>query len=76
MWLYTFLIAIGSLIVLIPNAPLISIMWISQVINGMMLPFVLIFMLLLINKTELMGEYTNSKTFNSIAWGTTVIMIC
>jgi Mn2+/Fe2+ NRAMP family transporter len=75
MWLYTFLIAIGSLIVLIPNAPLISIMWISQVINGMMLPFVLIFMLLLINKTELMGEYTNSKTFDRIAWGTTVIMI-
>lgn len=75
MWLYTFLIAIGSLIVLIPNAPLISIMWISQVINGMMLPFVLIFMLFLVNKKELMGEYTNSKTFNRIAWGTTVIMI-
>jgi NRAMP (natural resistance-associated macrophage protein)-like metal ion transporter len=75
MWLYTFLIAMGSLIVLIPNAPLISIMWVSQVINGIMLPFVLIFMLLLINKTELMGEYTNSKTFNRIAWGTTVIMM-
>jgi len=75
LWLYTILIAIGALIVLIPNAPLISIMWISQVINGMMLPFVLIFMLFLINKTELMGEYTNSKTFNRIAWGTTVIMI-
>jgi len=75
MWLYTFLIAIGSLIVLMPNAPLISIMWISQVINGVMLPFVLIFMLFLVNKKELMGEYTNSKTFNRIAWGTTVIMI-
>jgi NRAMP (natural resistance-associated macrophage protein)-like metal ion transporter len=75
MWLYTILIAIGSLIVLLPNAPLISIMWISQVINGVMLPFVLIFMLFLINKTELMGDYTNSKTFNTIAWVTTVIMI-
>ena len=75
MWLYTFLIAIGALIVLIPNAPLIAIMWISQVINGMMLPFVLIFMLSLINKPELMGDYTNSKTFNRIAWATTVIMI-
>lgn len=75
MWLYTILIAIGSLIVLIPNAPLIAIMWISQVINGIMLPFVLIFMLLLINKTELMGDYKNSKLFNRIAWATTVIMI-
>ncbi len=75
MWLYTILITIGSLIVLIPNAPLIAIMWISQVINGIMLPFVLIFMLLLINKKELMEDYTNSKTFNRIAWTTTVIMI-
>lgn len=75
MWLYTFLIAIGSLIVLIPNAPLIAIMWISQVINGIMLPFVLIFMLFLINKPELMGDYTNSTMFNRIAWVTTVTMI-
>jgi NRAMP (natural resistance-associated macrophage protein)-like metal ion transporter len=75
MWLYTMLIVIGALIVLIPKAPLIAIMWISQVINGVMLPFVLIFMLLLINKPELLGDYTNSKTFNRIAWATTVIMI-
>lgn len=75
MWLYTFLIVVGSLIILIPNAPLIAIMWISQVINGVMLPFVLIFMLSLINKTELMGEYTNSKTFNRIAWATAIVMI-
>ncbi|HXX53527.1 MAG TPA: divalent metal cation transporter, partial [Thermodesulfovibrionales bacterium] len=75
MWLYTVLIAIGASIVLIPNAPLIAIMWVSQVINGVMLPFVLIFMLLLINKGELMGAYTNSKTFNRIAWATTDIMI-
>ena len=75
MWLYTILIVIGALIVLIPRAPLISIMWVSQVLNGMMLPFVLIFMLLLINKKELMEDYTNSKTFNRIAWTTTVVMI-
>ena len=75
MWLYTILIAIGSLIVLVPNAPLIAIMWISQVINGVMLPFVLIFMLFLINKKDLMEDYTNSKTFNRIAWATTIIMV-
>lgn len=75
MWLYTLLIGIGALIVLIPNAPLIAIMWVSQVVNGVMLPFVLIFMLSLINRRDLMEEYTNSKTFNVIAWVTTLIMI-
>jgi len=75
MWLYTILIAIGALIVLIPNAPLMSIMWISQVINGMMLPPVLILMLFLINKEELMAQYRNSRTFNGIAWATVGIMI-
>jgi len=75
MWLYTILIGIGALIVMFPNAPLIPIMWISQVINGMMLPFVLIFMLLLINKKELMENYVNSNTFNRIAWTATALMI-
>lgn len=75
MWLYTILIVIGAVIVLIPNSPLIAIMWISQVINGIMLPFVLLFMLMLINRQDLMEAYTNSKAFNSIAWVTVVIMI-
>ena len=75
MWLYTGIIAIGALIILIPNAPLIPIMLISQVVNGVMLPFVLIFMLLLINNKGIMGDFTNSKTFNIIAWATVVIMI-
>jgi NRAMP (natural resistance-associated macrophage protein)-like metal ion transporter len=75
MWLYTGIIAVGALIILIPNAPLIPIMLVSQVVNGVMLPFVLIFMLLLINNRELMGEYINSKIFDVIAWSTVVIMI-
>ncbi len=75
MWLYTGLIAVGALIILIPDAPLIPIMLISQVVNGIMLPFVLIFMLLLINNRDIMGEYMNSRLFNGIAWATVVIMI-
>ena len=75
MWLYTGLIVLGAAIILIPNAPLIAIMLISQVGNGALLPFVLIFMLVLINKKELMGEYVNSRFFNIIAWLTVVIMI-
>lgn len=74
-WLYTVLIAAGAGVILIPNLPLIKITILSQVVNGVVLPFVLIFMLLLINKKSLMGEYVNSRFFNVIAWTTTVIMI-
>jgi Mn2+/Fe2+ NRAMP family transporter len=74
-WLYTILIVAGGAVVLIPGLPLIKIAVFSQVVSGAVLPFVLIFMLLLINKKELMGEYVNKRTFNIIAWATTVIMI-
>ncbi len=75
MWLYTVLIVIGALIILIPNAPLVAIMLISQVVNGVMLPFVLIFMLLLINDKTLMGEHVNSKAYNVISWATVIVMV-
>ena len=74
-WLYTVLIAAGAAVVLIPGLPLIKIAVFSQVVNGAVLPFVLIFMLLLINKKDLMGEYVNKPTFNIIAWSTTAIMV-
>ena len=74
-WLYTALIVAGGAVVLIPGLPLIKIAIFSQVVNRAVLPFVLIFMLLLINKKELMGEFVNKRTFNIIAWATTVIMI-
>ncbi len=74
-WLYTLLIVAGGAVLLIPGLPLVKIAVLSQVVNGVVLPFVLIFMLLLINKRELMGEYVNSRIFNVIAWLTTVVMI-
>ena len=74
-WLYTVLIVAGGTIVLIPGLPLVKIAVLSQVVNGIVLPFVLIFMLLLINKKELMGEYVNKPLFNAVAWATAVIMI-
>jgi Mn2+/Fe2+ NRAMP family transporter len=74
-WLYTALIVAGGAVILIPGLPLVKITVFSQVVNGAVLPFVLIFMLLLINKKELMGEYVNKPTFNIIAWATTAIMI-
>lgn len=74
-WFYTLLIALGAAVVLIPNFPLIKVIIGSQVLNGVLLPVVLIFMLRLINRYELMGEYTNSRWFNVVAWLTAIIVI-
>ncbi|GAB7026233.1 Nramp family divalent metal transporter [Geotalea toluenoxydans] len=74
-WLFTIIIVISALTILLPDVPLIMIMFISQVVNGTVLPFVLIFMLLLINDKSLMGNHTNGLVFNFIAWITVVVMI-
>jgi Mn2+/Fe2+ NRAMP family transporter len=74
-WLYTLLIVVGAALVLWPSAPLVLIMYASQVANGILLPFVLLFMLKLINDRELMGDWVNSRTLNLVAWTTTVVMI-
>lgn len=73
--LFTIIIIISVVIILIPNAPLIKISLASQVINGMLLPVVLICMILLVNNAEIMGKYTNSKVQNIISWVTIVILI-
>ena len=74
-WLYTGLIVAGAAVILWPNLPLVKITILSQVVNGAVLPFVLVAMLLLINKRQLMGRHTNSHFFNIVAWLTTIIMI-
>jgi Mn2+/Fe2+ NRAMP family transporter len=74
-WLYTLLIVAGAAVLLVPRLPLVYVSVLSQVANGVVLPFVLIFMLLLTNNRELMGTYVNSRRFNVIAWATVVVMI-
>ncbi|MGB2625207.1 MAG: Nramp family divalent metal transporter [Candidatus Acidiferrum sp.] len=74
-WLYTILILVGAGIVLIPNVPLWKIFIYSQVGNGIWLPIVVIFILLLVNRKDLMGEHTNTITFNVVAWIIAVAMI-
>ena len=74
-WLYTILIAIGAGLILIPEISLIKVMFWSQVINGVMLPFVLIFMLILVNNQDLMGEHVNSRVYNIISWLVVAVMI-
>ncbi len=73
--LYTGLIVVGGGIILLPNVPLLKILVFSQVANGVWLPVVLIFILLLINRRDLMGTHTNTLTFNIVAWATGIIMI-
>ena len=72
---YSLMILAGAGLILYPDLPLITIMYVSQVINGMVLPFVLIFMLLLINDKKIMGEHTNGPVLNVIAWVTSGVMI-
>ena len=72
---YSLMIFLGAGIILYPNFPLIPIMYFSQVLNGMVLPFVLVFMLLLINDRKLMMNYTNGPFFNIVAWTTVIVII-
>ena len=75
MWIYTALIVIASLLVLIPDAPLVLLMVLSSVLNGILLPFVLVFALKLVNDRKIMGEYINSKKQNLISWATVGVII-
>ncbi len=74
-WLYTLLIVAGAAVVLIPNFPLVPMTILSQVLNGVLLPFVLYFMLKLINNKSLMGKHVNSRWFNIVAYATAVIVV-
>ncbi|HEY7284802.1 MAG TPA: Nramp family divalent metal transporter [Vicinamibacterales bacterium] len=74
-WLYTALIVLGAGVLLIPRFPLFRFMVLSQVVNGILLPFVLVFMLLLVNDKELMGEHVNSRWYNVVSWATAGSMI-
>jgi Mn2+/Fe2+ NRAMP family transporter len=73
--LYTFILVISSIIILIPNAPLIDISIWSQVLNGILLPVVLVSMILLINNKKIMGNYTNKPSQNIIGWGAVGILV-
>lgn len=73
--IYTFVIFFGAALVLVPNAPLITLMVLSQTLGGILLPFLLIFMVRLINDRRIMGSYVNSRVQNVFAWGTIITVI-
>jgi NRAMP (natural resistance-associated macrophage protein)-like metal ion transporter len=73
--LYLGLIVLAVIIIMIPSVPLLTILYFSQVANGLLLPFVLILMLLIINDRRVMGEYVNTRLFNFISIATVVIVM-
>jgi len=74
-FLFTLLLIIGAGVIMLPRVNLVTVMLLSQVTNSVFLPFVLIFMLLLINDRRLMGAYRNSGFFNIVSWTTVIILI-
>jgi Mn2+/Fe2+ NRAMP family transporter len=76
MWIYTFIIVSSAVMILLPGAPLVFLMVLSAVVNGLLLPFVLVYAISLVNNRKLMGDYVNSTSYNYISWGTIVIIIC
>ncbi len=74
MWIYTFMIVLAALLTLIPGAPLVFLMVLASVVNGLLLPFVLIYALTLVNNKKIMGDYVNPKFHNIVSWGTVGVL--
>src|SRR5437868_143880 len=72
--IFTFLVAVGALVAIIPGLPLISVLLVTQVINGLLLPVVLVSILRLVNKSELMGAHANGPVYNAASWLTVVVV--
>jgi Mn2+/Fe2+ NRAMP family transporter len=73
--MYAGIIILATILMCIPGVPYLSILFLSQVGNGILIPFVLIYMLVIINDRKIMGDYVNTRMFNYIAWATVAIMV-
>ena len=74
-WLYTLIIVASAGTILLPDVPLLRIILASQVLNGVLLPFILIFMALLVNRKRLMGRFVNGPVYNVVAWATILALV-
>jgi Mn2+/Fe2+ NRAMP family transporter len=72
--IFTMILVLGASVVLIPNLPLIKVMWFSQIINCLLLPMIIIFMIKLVNDRELMGDHRNSLWMNIVAYAGAIIL--
>ena len=73
-WLYTAIIVLGAGAILMPGVPLLPIILVSQILNGILLPVVLYFMVALVNREEIMGRFRNRVHHNVVAWSTIVVL--
>lgn len=73
--IFTFVIVVGAGFILLPNTPLITIMVLSQAVNGVLLPILMIYQIKIINDKRIMGKYTNGRLTNALAWGTALVVI-
>jgi Mn2+/Fe2+ NRAMP family transporter len=73
--LYSFLVFLGAAVILLPRIPLFRVMLVSQMVNGLVLPVVLVFMLILVNSRKLMGSYKNGRVYNILSWATVAVLI-
>lgn len=73
--IYTFVIVFGAALTLIPGAPLITIMVLSQAVNGVLLPFLLIYMIRIVNDRRVMGRFANGPVYNLLSWTTVIVVI-
>jgi Mn2+/Fe2+ NRAMP family transporter len=71
---FTFLIVLGATVAMMPGLPLIHVLLVTQVINGVLLPIILVVVLKLVNNRELMGNHVNGPVYNIAAWVTTIIV--
>ncbi len=74
-WLYTAIIVVSAGMILMPGVPLLKIILTSQILNGLLLPVILVFMALLIRRRELMGEYVNGPVYDVVTWGTIIVLV-
>jgi Mn2+/Fe2+ NRAMP family transporter len=72
--IFTFLIAVGGLVAILPGLPLFRVLLVTQVINGLLLPVLLVSILRLVNKRELMGAHANGRVYNAASWLTVVVV--
>ena len=73
--LYTFVILTSAAVILLPGVDLIAVMLLSQVINGVLLPFLLVFMMVIINDRRIMGRHVNGRVHNVLSWTTITVVI-
>jgi len=72
--IFTTLVVIGAFVALIPGIPQIQLLVLTQCINGLLLPVLLIAIVLLANNEEIMGQYKNTLWFNVLAWTITAVV--